>query len=107
MYLTLTDLLWWFLIALLGYSWWHGRGLKDAALRAVRKYCDSQDVQLLDESLVLSGIKPGRGDDGRLCLKRHYRFEFSSTGDERYPGTVEMVGRRIRRITLDTHRMPD
>ena len=106
MYLSLSDLLWWFLIALAAYTWWHGRGLKDAALLAVRRYCDKEALQLLDESLVLSGIKPGRGDDGRLCLKRFYRFEFSSTGDERYSGKVEMVGRRIRRIELDSHRMP-
>ena len=107
MNLTLGDLFWWFLIGLAGYLWWHGRGLKDGALVAVRRYCDQEGLQLLDESLVLRGLKPGRDDQGMLCLKRRYRFEFSSTGDERYQGDVVMTGRRIRQIQLEPHRLPN
>lgn len=107
MYLTLTDLLLWFVIATAAYLWWYGRGLKDAALKAAKRYCQSQQLQLLDESLVLNKLRISRDDRGQLCLKRHYRFEFSATGDERYLGVVELNGKRILRIELQPHRLPE
>ncbi len=106
MNLSLTDLLWWFCIGLIAFSWWHGRGLKDGALVAVKRYCDEQDLQLLDESLVLSSFRPVLSRNSLFCLRRRYRFEFSATGDERYRGTITLLGKRIQRIQLEPHRMP-
>ena len=106
MNLMLTDLLWWFGLGLLAYSWWHGRGLKDGALRAVKQHCDEQDLQLLDQTLILSSFRPQLSRDSLLCLRRRYRFEFSSTGDERYQGIITLEGKRIKSIDLDPHRMP-
>jgi hypothetical protein len=107
MYLTLTDLLLWALIATAAYLWWYGRGLKDAALKAAKRYCQKQQLQLLDESLVLDKLQMSRDERGHLCLQRRYRFEFSATGDERYQGTIALTGKRIIRIELQPHRMPD
>ncbi|MEH6470027.1 MAG: DUF3301 domain-containing protein [Halopseudomonas sp.] len=106
MYLTLTDLVLYFALAIVAYIWWHGRGLKDSAFRVVKRYCDEQDLQLLDEGLVLNKVRIGRGETGMLCLRRRYRFEFSTTGDERYVGTIDVLGTRIQSIKLDPHRMP-
>ncbi|MFT5722004.1 MAG: hypothetical protein ACI9W6_002322 [Motiliproteus sp.] len=106
MHLTLTDLVCFLVVAVVTYLWWHGRGLKDSALGVVKRYCDEQQLQLLDEGLVLSKVRILRSDAGILCLRRQYRFEFSSTGDERYCGTIDVLGKRIQSIKLDPHRMP-
>lgn len=106
MYLTLTDLAIFLVLGTVAYLWWHGRGLKDSALRVVKRYCDEQQLQLLDEGLVLSKVRIARSEAGLFCLRRQYRFEFSSTGDERYYGTIDVLGKRIQSIKLDPHRMP-
>ena len=106
MYLTLTDLAWFVVLGTAAYIWWHGRGLKDKALTVVKRYCDEQQLQLLDEGVVLDKVRIARGESGLFCLRRRYRFEFSSTGDERYYGTLDLLGKRIQSIKLDPHRMP-
>ncbi len=106
MYLTLADLAWFAVLGTGAYLWWHGRGLKDSALKVVKRYCDEQQLQLLDEGLVLSKVRIARSESGMLRLRRQYRFEFSSTGDERYGGTIDVLGTRIQSIKLDPHRMP-
>ncbi|MEH6823228.1 MAG: DUF3301 domain-containing protein [Motiliproteus sp.] len=106
MYLTLTDLIGFLFLGIVAYLWWHGRGLKDSALVVVKRYCDQQQLQLLDEGLVLSRVRIARSTAGLFCLRRRYRFEFSSTGDERYCGTIDVLGKQIQSIKLDPHRMP-
>ncbi|MFC3680906.1 DUF3301 domain-containing protein [Bacterioplanoides pacificum] len=87
------------------YLFWNkqqqARGLASAV---VRQHCDRQGLQLLDDTLTLDGYQLKKRRAGWL-LMRCYRFEFSSTGDERYQGVVVLAGRRVERLELDTHRM--
>ena len=77
---------------------------KSMALKAVRKHCQQEDVQLLDDTLVMSGMAVRRGPGG-WRLHREFRFEFSSTGDERYEGKVTLAGRHIIGLRLQAHRI--
>jgi len=44
-----------------------------------------------------------RGDIGLLQWYRRYDFEFSSTGHERYPGSVELAGNRLLGIEMSAY----
>ncbi len=103
--LELSDLYPVFALALVGYYWWYSKGIKEAALRAARRYCEKMDVQLLDESIVLRNMRPRIGQRRLLELQRRYQFEFTTTGEQRYLGEILLVGNRICRINLDPHRL--
>lgn len=72
------------------------------ALKYLQRYCQQQQLQLLDDTLVLVkwSIR-----SGQLALE--FNFEFTSTGAERYLGRLILVGRRIDSIDLATYRAPD
>lgn len=84
--------------------WWRFRETTEGVYRATRRHCEAMDLQLLDDSLVLSGLKLKRRQGGWPALVRCYRFEFSATGAERYQGEVVTLGRRIQRIELPPYR---
>ena len=100
------DLIW---LTLLGggvlYLWRSGQ-FKGRARGLAIRHCDEHGLQLLDHSMVISAIWPVRADDGRLQLRRKYRFEFSSTGDRRYQGEVVLVGLRLDSIELEAYKLP-
>jgi len=101
----LTDLFWLLALAGVGGYWWQSHAVKDMALQIVRKHCADFGVQLLDETVVLRGLWLRRGEGGGLRWWRSYLFEFTATGDDRYPGSVEMLGRRLLALELAPHRL--
>lgn len=102
--LTLQHLFWITLFAAAGAWWWQARELKDIALQAARRHCQMVNVQLLDDSMVLMRTRVERADSGWRLVRR-YQFEFTSTGDERYRGDVQLEGRRVTRLELQPHRI--
>ncbi len=86
---------------------WRGLGLRDHALRLVRRHCTNAGVQLLDESIALSRLRLARGRHGRPGLVRRYAFEFTVTGERRYTGLIELHGASLRKIELAPHPFPD
>lgn len=85
--------------------WWSAHAVKERALVATRNHCRAMGVQLLDDSVVLRGFWLKRDRGGQMRWRRHYEFEFTSTGDERYHGSTIMFGQRIETIQLATHRV--
>jgi len=81
--------------------------IKSIALQYLDQHFRQQDLQLLDQTIVLKGVWPRRGDSGSLQLRRRYGFEFTSTGEERYKGLIELSGRRLQRIELEAHLIPE
>lgn len=95
------------LAAWLGAWIWRGMGLHDRALTIARRHCQQANVQLLDESVALSRLRPGRGRHGRPGLTRRYAFEFTVTGERRYAGFVELHGQTLMRVELAPHPFPE
>jgi len=107
MYLELFDL---FLLTLVIGAvafWWSSLKHRDLALRTARTSCKNMGLQLLDESVGLKKLRFKRDTDGMIKLLRSYTFEFASTGDERYIGEIDMLGRRITRQFHQPHRVLD
>ena len=101
------DMLWLLLLVGAAGYLWHADKFKQRARSIAIAHCKQLNLQLLDQSIVISGLWPVRGSDGRLLLRRRYRFEFASTGDRRYHGELEMLGLRLERIDFEAYRLPD
>ncbi len=84
--------------------WYSSMSAREAAMAAGRHACARSDVQLLDETVALSGMGLSLGRNGRLRLRRHYRFEFSLDGSDRHPGELQLLGDRVISIQL---KLPD
>ena len=56
---------------------------------------------------MLSGLALVRNQLGNLVLKRHYQFEFTSTGEARHLGSITMYGLRAVNLHLDPYLLPD
>lgn len=93
------------LILLSFYHWWQSQKVKEIALTHTRRKCRELDLQLLDDNINLRGFWLKRDGNGRLKIWRSYNFEFSSTGDERYPGKVVMLGNQLTNLELAPHRL--
>ena len=107
MWFDLTALIWMSLLGLVALLWWQNLKAREMALKQVKRYCEREALQLLDQSVALRRLSMARNPQtGQLGIKRRYGFEFTSTGDERYQGNVELFGSRLLRIEVDAHRVP-
>ena len=78
---------------------------REIALVAARQHCRKMGVQLLDQTIYCHRLRLQRGN-ALPAFRRWYFFEFASTGDERYQGTVEMLGNLPQAVQLAPHRFP-
>ena len=85
--------------------WWTTMKAKEIAFVAAKQYCRNEGLQLLDDGMAQKRFRLKRGVSGRLQLARHFTFEFTSTGDERYQGCVTVLGTTVTDIRLEAYRM--
>ena len=98
---------WMLLILAVALYWWQSGVYKGRARELATAHCAQLGLQLLDESMVITGFWPVPGGDGRIEFRRRYQFEFSSIGDRRYQGRLVLVGMRLESIELEPYRPPD
>lgn len=82
-------------LAALAWLWLDGIRARDIAVAAARDACVAAGVQFLDETVAIASLKPVRDEEGRLTLRRAYAFEFSTTGENRRPGSIVLLGRTV------------
>ena len=98
------------LIVLLAFAsmfwplWVRGRQAREQVMKHLRRHCQAEGLQLLDDTVELSHFRL-RWNRGRPQAVRTYEFEFSAVGDDRYPGLVVLAGYRIESVQLTPHRM--
>lgn len=81
--------------------WYRALGRLERARHAAAHACAKAGVQFLDQSVVATRWRLCRDRGGRLRLKTHYRFEFASRGDQRYRGSVSVMGGRAVEVELE------
>ena len=91
--------------ALFALIFWRGWDIKKRATVLAAQYCQQNDLQLLDQSVVLESFRFARDREGRLVFRRIYRFEFASTGDERYQGSIVLTGMQVESVQLEPWRL--
>jgi len=80
------------LLILLAFYVWHAALRSRELARAIsQRLCSEARVQLLDQTVALQRVGFARGSDGRLHLRRRYRFELSTDGADRHQGTLELL----------------
>jgi hypothetical protein len=77
------------------YAWQNALHARDLARALSHDLCARAGVQLLDQSVALSGIGVARNGDGRLRLRRSYAFEISLDGRDRHRGGLQMLDGRL------------
>jgi hypothetical protein len=87
------------LLGLFAWFWMDTLRAREAALAAARRACEAEGLQLLDETVAVAHLRPGRDEDGRLALRRDYAFEYSRDGADRHRGALTLVGREV--VLLD------
>jgi hypothetical protein len=98
---------WWLiLVALcLVWLWWDGLGAKEIARANCLRLCRERDVLFLDDTVALSRLRLRRDASGNVRLYRRFDFEFTSDGELRYQGYIEMLGKRVLHTEMDAYRL--
>lgn len=104
MNITLFDVLIIFSLALVVIAIWQNLTTRETALKLVKLHCKTLDIQMLDDSIYGVHWRP-TFRDGQFRILRRYHFTFSTVGDIRYRGEIEMLGARQTVIRLDPHRI--
>lgn len=100
--LELEDVILLCLLLVIGYGWWAGMGVKAHALKFTRQYCQELGYQLLDQTMVFRGFRLIQDAHQRHRLCRHYAFDVSLDGTDRYSGEVSLSRGRVIRVLLHT-----
>jgi hypothetical protein len=94
------------LTAGLAWLWLDSAKAREAGIAEVRRACQAEGVQLLDETIALARLRPTRTQDGWLALRRVYEFEYSDTGDNRRRGSVHLLGQAVTLLNLGPRPVP-
>lgn len=91
----------WLLVALAFVKVWSDvLRAREAALRVCADACVRADAQLLDQTVRLARVGLARNARGQLRWRRHYRFEFSTSGADRLSGGVVMLGTELESLEM-------
>jgi uncharacterized protein DUF3301 len=88
------------------YAWQNALRARDLARALGHDLCVKAGVQLLDQSVSLSGVGISRNAEGRLCLRRNYAFEISLDGRDRHRGGLQMLDGRLLSWSLPFEHAP-
>jgi Protein of unknown function (DUF3301) len=88
------------LILLVFYLWQGALRARERARALAHEICAHAQLQLLDQTVSLQRVSLARGGDGRLHLRRRYRFELSTDGLDRQPGSLETLEDRLLSCSL-------
>jgi hypothetical protein len=88
-------------LALLAWLWFDSMRARERALAAGSRACERDGLQFLDETVECVSLRAARDEDGRLALRRVYRFEFSDDGRNRRSGGIVMLGGEVESLTME------
>ncbi len=74
---------------------------RDKAIQEARLRCQQHGLQLLDETVGLSGLRLRRLN-GQRVFERRYSFEVSIDGNDREAGHLWMIGNVMTALILPT-----
>lgn len=98
---------WLFTFIALGliWLWWDGLGARETARRTGMGMCTKHDLQFLDDTVMQAKLALRRDAGGNLRIYRRFAFEFSTDGDSRYQGYVDMLGQHVIATYMDPYRV--
>ena len=94
-------------IAAIGWLLLDSLKARDMAVLAVKAACDSEQLQLLDDTVAIKRVSLSRDTDSVLRIRRLYAFEYSDTGNNRCKGSIALLGSRVLVIKLTLRNIPN
>ncbi|MCB1775001.1 MAG: DUF3301 domain-containing protein [Gammaproteobacteria bacterium] len=85
------------ILAALAWLWLDAARAREFATALARRYCDTRDLQFLDDTVSLARMGVRWTSQG-LRIRRMFRFDFSLEGTGRRTGHVLMIGTRLETI---------
>ena len=76
---------------------------KEIATSHARQACKKINLEFLDETVVINKLRLRRNSLGRLGFYRVYQFEFTSTGEHRYKGSVTLLGKQPVAVDMQAY----
>ena len=95
------------LVALAAWWWMRAREQKELAIHATARRCEELSLKLLDQTVALKRTRLARDAKGRIRVLRVYVFDFTSSGEDRYQGEIELMGWQVLAIRFPPHRVND
>lgn len=94
------------LLALCGLAWFWLDTLRarEAGVLGARQACAREGLQLLDDTVAGRSVRLARNRDGRVVLQRVYDFEYSGSGNDRYRGSLMLLGKEVVMLDIGAHR---
>jgi hypothetical protein len=83
------------LLAALVWLWFDSMRARERALLLGKRACERDGLLFLDATVECVALGFARNADGRMALRRTYRFEFSDTGNNRRHGSIVMLGGEV------------
>jgi hypothetical protein len=99
---TLTNLILLLLFAFIAVLFWQSRGIAEAAINHVKRYCEQQGLQMISVSRISRRLTLAGGKLGWLSV---YNFEFSGNREDKYVGTITMVNKYAKSIDVPAYRI--
>jgi hypothetical protein len=91
------------LMAALVWLWFDSMRARERALASGKRACERDGLMFLDETVACVALGFARDADGRMALRRTYRFEFTETGNNRRSGSVVMLGGEIESLYTEPY----
>lgn len=86
-------------LAALGvWFWQNSLAARELANRAAMEACERLALQFLDGTVAFARLRIGRGQSGRLVLRRTYVFDYTANSIERRQGFVVVSERGVETI---------
>lgn len=84
------------------YAFWsqHLRA-RELAVQHCAKACQSANIQFLDQSVSMLGLRLQRDGNGRIGLVRRFGFDFSVDGVARHHGVVMVAQNQVISLVMD------
>ncbi len=89
-----------FTTVLLGGLFWRHIQIGHRACQLAKAHTQKQGVLLLDQTVVLVSIRLRLQRHTGFAVERRYAFEFATRGDQRYSGTLTLLGQRLKQFEL-------
>jgi hypothetical protein len=89
----------------IGLAWYAAMRARECAIAHAQRLCAEYGAQMLDQSVVLHGLRP-LWRHGRPRLLRSYRFDLSYDGNDRHRASLTLAGDRLVNYSLPAREDP-
>jgi len=96
-----------FLIMGIVWYWLNSVAAYEVAYNQAKAACQRLKLQFLDDTLDVIKLRLCRHPHGYMQVCRTYEFEFSSDGNSRYKGIINVSGKKFAGMDMETYKIPD